>query len=58
MHALARAALGDVELAEPGERDVAPALERLLDDVQDGVDGLAGLVLAQIGPAGHLVDEF
>jgi hypothetical protein len=57
VHALTRAALGDVELAEAREGDVAPALEGLLDDVQDGIDGLTGLGLLQVGPAGHLVDE-
>src|SRR6476619_3044182 len=55
--ALPRAALGDVELAEAREGHVASALEGLLDDVQDGIDGLAGFALAQVGPAGHLVYE-
>jgi HEAT repeat protein len=57
VHALACAALRDVELAEAGERDVTPALKGVLDDFQDRIDGLAGFALAQVGPAGHLVDE-
>ena len=57
VHALASTAVGDVELAEPGERHVAAALEGLLDDFENGIDGLAGLVLAQVGPARDLVDE-
>jgi hypothetical protein len=55
--ALTGAALGDVELPEARERDVAPALQGLLDDLQHGVDGLSGFILAQISPAGDLVDE-
>jgi hypothetical protein len=57
VHALAGAALGDVELAEARERDVAPALKGVLDDLQNGIDSLAGFALAQVGPVGHLVDE-
>ena len=55
--ALARAALGDVELSEPGERHIAATLQRLLDGVEDGVNRLAGLGLAQVGAAGDLIDE-
>jgi hypothetical protein len=55
--ALTSAALGDMELAEPGERHVAAALERLLDGVEDGVDCLAGLGLAQVRTSGDLIDE-
>jgi hypothetical protein len=57
MHALTGTALGDVELPEPGERDVAPALQGFLDDVEHCVDGLSGFILAKVGPAGDLVDE-
>src|SRR5262245_59787504 len=57
MDTLTRAALGDVELAEPGERHIAATLQRLLDGVEDGVNRLAGLGLAQVGAAGNLIDE-
>src|SRR5947207_386173 len=43
--ALAGTALGDGELAEAGEVHFSPAPQRLLDNAQNGVDGLAGLVL-------------
>ena len=43
MDALTRPTLGNVELAESGERHIAAALERLLDGVEDRVNSLAGL---------------
>jgi hypothetical protein len=49
--------LGNVELAESGERHIAAALERLLDGVEDGVNSLAGLGLAQVCTTGDLIDE-
>src|SRR4051812_30804874 len=55
--ALARAAIGDVELAEARERDLGPAAQRLLDDLEGGVDGLAGLLLVEIRLVRDLVDE-
>src|SRR5919201_1233841 len=55
--ALTSAALGDMELAEPGERHIAAALQRLLDGVEDGVDCLAGLGLAQVRTSCDLIDE-
>ena len=57
VHALTRAAIGDGELAEAGEADLSAAAEGLLDDRQDRVDGLAGLLLAEAGLVGDLVDE-
>jgi hypothetical protein len=57
VHSLTGAALGDMELAEPGERHIAPALQRLLDGVEHGVNCLAGLGLAQVGATGDLIDE-
>jgi hypothetical protein len=57
MHALTRTALGDMELAEPGERHVAASRQRLLDGVENGVDCLAGLGLAQVCATGDLIDE-
>src|SRR5256714_5282115 len=56
--ALAGAALGDVELAETGEGNLAPAAERRLDRIQDRFDGLFGVLLGQIGVLRDLVDEF
>jgi hypothetical protein len=46
-----------VELAEARERHLAPALEGVLDDAENCVDRLRGLLLAEPGPAGDLVDE-
>src|SRR4051794_25644568 len=57
VHALTGVAMRHVELAEPGEHDVAAALERVLDDLEYSVDGLGGLLLAQVGPVGDLVHE-
>jgi len=48
----------DVELAEPGEDDVAAALERVLDRVENGIHGLGGLLLAHVRLVGDLVHEF
>src|SRR5204862_6205621 len=58
MLALAGAALGNVELAEAGEGNLAPATERLLDRLADGVDGLLGLLLGTIGVLRDLIAEF
>jgi hypothetical protein len=57
VNALARATLGDVELAEPGERHVTAALQGVLDRVEDGVNRISGFLLAQARAAGDLVDE-
>src|SRR5437763_8285249 len=57
VHTLAGAALGDVELPEARESHVAAALQRVLDDVEDGVDRLTGFFLPQVGLRGDLVDE-
>jgi hypothetical protein len=57
MHALTRTALGDMELAEPGERHVAASRQRLLDRVENGIHCLAGLGLAQVCATGDLIDE-
>jgi hypothetical protein len=57
VYALTGTALGDVELPEAGERDVAPALQGFLDDVEHCVDGLPGFTLANVGPVRDLVDE-
>jgi hypothetical protein len=57
MHALTCTALGDMELAEPGERHIAATRQRLLDGLEDGINGLAGFRLAQLGATGDLIDE-
>jgi hypothetical protein len=57
MHALTRAALGDMELAEPGERHIAATRQRLLDGVEHGINRLAGFGLAQVCATGDLIDE-
>jgi hypothetical protein len=57
MHALTRSTLGNMKLAEPGERHVAAARQRLLDGVEHGVNGLAGFGLAQVCATGDLIDE-
>src|ERR1700743_2485468 len=41
IHALARAALGDVEFAEAGEADLVAGRQRAGDRVEDGIDGVA-----------------
>src|SRR6185436_10316308 len=56
--ALTRTTLGHAELAEPGERDLAPSLQGVLDGVKHGVDGVGRLLLAQAGAVRHLVHEF
>ena len=58
MHSLTRSTLGNVELAEPGERHLSPAGERVLDNAEDGIDCVAGLLLAETGLGCNLVDEF
>src|SRR5262245_35510785 len=45
VHALARATLGDGELAEAGEVDLTTALEDVGDGVEHSVNGLARLLL-------------
>src|ERR1700759_1488066 len=40
VHALTRAALGDVEFAEAGEADLVAGRQRAGDRVKDGVDGV------------------
>src|SRR4051794_25626761 len=47
VHALTRASIGDRELAEPGEVDVSPTAQCLLDHSEDGVDGVARLLLCK-----------
>src|SRR3954451_13582822 len=47
VHALASAAVGHRELAEAREADLAPTAERLLDDVQHGVDRVARFLLPE-----------
>src|SRR3954470_9563475 len=58
MDALARAALGDAELAEAREVHLAASLEGVLDGLQKGVDGLAGVSLRQAGRRRDLIHEF
>src|SRR4051794_22920253 len=55
--ALAGAALGDAELAEPGEGDLTAAAEGLLDDGQHGINSLAGGALVEVALLGDVVDE-
>src|SRR5215207_353379 len=55
--ALAGVALRDVELAEPREDDIAAAAERVLEDIENSVNGLGGLLLAQVRLAGDLIHE-
>jgi hypothetical protein len=47
VYALARSAVGYRELPEAGEADLAAALERALDNIQKGVDRLAGVSLRE-----------
>src|SRR6185436_8935756 len=54
---LACAAVGDVELPEAGEGHFAAALQRVLDRLEDRVDGIAGILLAEPAVRGNLVDE-
>src|SRR5271165_3358641 len=55
---LASAALRDAELAEAREGHVASALQRVLDRVQESVDRVGGILLAQSGTISYLVHEF
>ena len=55
--ALPRPTLGDAELAEARKRDIAAALEGLLDRLQDRVHGITGLLLVEARAAGDLIDE-
>src|SRR5260370_880473 len=48
---------GDVELAEPGERDLPTAGEGLLDDAEDGVDRGGGVLLLEVALPGDVIDE-
>src|SRR3954451_22899200 len=58
VHALAGAAVGDRELPEAGEADLASTLESGHDDVEEGIDRLRCVALAEARLAGDLVDEF
>src|SRR5215475_2111727 len=55
---LASAALRDAELPESGEGHVATALEGVLYRAQEGVDGLAGVLLTDPCTVCYLVHEF
>src|SRR3954470_20933038 len=57
VHALARAPLGNRELAEAGDRDVASALQRLLDHLGQGVDGGLCLRTLDVGAVSYLLDQ-
>src|SRR3954447_23939728 len=58
VHALAGAAVGDRELPEAGEADLASTLESGHDDVEEGIDRLRCVALSKARLAGDLVDEF
>jgi hypothetical protein len=53
----ARIALGDAEPAEARERDLTTAAEDLLDGVDDGIDGVCGLLARQTGALLDGIDE-
>src|SRR5579884_109886 len=55
--ALARGALGDAELPEAREHDLASTLECVFDRLQHRVDRIRGILLAQPGAIRNLVDE-
>src|SRR5579862_5523391 len=57
IHAGASGALLARELPETGERDVPPALERVGDRFEEGVDRLARVTSRQLTPPRDLVDE-
>src|SRR5439155_12980670 len=57
VHALARATVGHRELAEPGEADLPPTGQRLLDNDEDGVDRVTGLLLPKPRLTGYLIHE-
>src|SRR4029453_18731459 len=48
---------GDVELAEPGERDGVTGLQRALDDTEGRVDGRACVALRQVCLVGDGIHE-
>src|SRR5688572_26645005 len=55
--ALTGVALGDVELPEAGDCDLAATAEALLDRLEHGLDRNGGLGLARVGLRGDLLDE-
>src|SRR6188472_49806 len=55
--ALARAALGNRELAETGDGDVATTLQRLLDHLGQSVHGSLCLRPLDVGTVGYLLDK-
>src|SRR5687768_5987811 len=55
--ALAGAPLGDVELAESGERDLVTRAQGNLDRLQDRVHGRTGVLLRQAAVVGDPLDE-
>src|SRR4051812_3584328 len=57
VHTLAGATVGHRELAEAREVDLPPTGQRLLDDDEDGVDGVAGLLLPETRLARYLIHE-
>src|SRR4051794_30941719 len=58
VHALAGAAVGDRELPEAGEADLASTPQSGLHDLEEGIDRLRCVALAKARLAGDLVDEF
>src|ERR1700751_6123469 len=52
---LASASLRDAELAKPRERHIASAFEGIFDRVQESVDRLGGILLAESGTISYLV---
>src|SRR3954447_9097831 len=57
VHALACATLGDRELAEARDGNVATALQRLLDHFSQGIHGRLRLRPLDVGPVGYLLDQ-
>src|SRR5262249_54818679 len=57
IHTLTRGTIGRGELAETREVDLAAALERVGDRVEEGVDRLLGVPVRQATPLRHRGDE-
>src|SRR5215213_10303694 len=57
VHALARPTLGNRELAEAGDRHVASALQRLLDNLGQSVHSGLRLRPLDVGALGYFLDQ-
>src|SRR5262249_15120292 len=55
---LPRLAPPQPEAAEPAQADLLPAMQRVHDALEDGVNDDLGVLLREVGHARHFLDEF